>query len=83
MLIGDNIAQMRKSAGYTQENLAEKLEVSRISVSSWETNKCLPDTKVLLKLAELLHCSVDELLRNNANPTSPLSEQGRGEAETA
>ena len=63
MSIGEKITQMRKCAGYTQEGFAEKLEVSRISVSSWETNKCLPDTKVLLKLAELLHCSVDELLR--------------------
>ena len=62
MTVGENIAKLRKEAGFTQENFAEKLEVSRVSVSSWETDKCRPDTNSLLKCAELLGCSLDMIL---------------------
>ena len=46
----------------TQEDVAEKLNISRSTVSMWEIGESLPRTSNLIKLAEVLDCSVGELL---------------------
>lgn len=52
----------RKAAGYTQQRLAEKLGVSRSAVAMWETGGTRPRSDRLLRLAEILGCTADELL---------------------
>ena len=59
----DIIATRRKELGYTQQQLAEKLNVSDKVVSKWETGRSLPDTSMLTDLAEVLEISVNELLK--------------------
>lgn len=59
---GSFVAQLRREKGYTQKDLAEKLFVSAKAVSKWETGTNLPDTAMLMPLAEILDISVTELL---------------------
>lgn len=61
--IGDYMQVCRKEAGLTQAELGEKLGVTPQSVSNWERGESLPDTALLPELGEILHCSVDTLLR--------------------
>lgn len=59
----ENLAILRKRAGYTQETLAEALGVSRQAVGKWESGQGMPEAATLLILAELLGCSQDQLMR--------------------
>lgn len=60
--LGTFIAQLRKEKGYTQKELADKLFLSNKAVSKWETGASIPDTTLLIPLAEILGVSVTELL---------------------
>ncbi len=60
--IGNMIAQKRKELGYTQQNLAERLNISFQAVSKWENGSTTPDIHLLPHLAGILHTSVDSLL---------------------
>lgn len=60
--LGNRLAQLRKDHGYSQEDLAEKLGVSRQAVSKWECGEASPDTDNLIELARLYNTSLDELL---------------------
>ncbi|MBM7708243.1 helix-turn-helix domain-containing protein [Enterococcus lemanii] len=62
-MLGDKIMHHRKKAGWTQEEFAEKLNVSRQSVSKWEGNQSIPDVNKLLQISELFGVSVDYLLK--------------------
>lgn len=63
MTIGERIRRARKAKGYTQEYVAEKVNVSRQAVFKWEKNQTKPDTANLIALAALLDISVDALIR--------------------
>ena len=65
MRTGEKIAFLRKKKGFTQEQMAEILEVSRQSVSCWEIDAAFPETEKLIKLSRLLECSVDYLLNES------------------
>lgn len=60
--LGTLIAQLRKEKSLTQKELAEKLFISDKAVSKWETGNSIPDTTLLIPLAEILEISVTELL---------------------
>lgn len=62
MQLGESLAQARKKAGLTQEAVAEKLGVSRQTISKWETDETLPDIRQSKKLASLYHMTLDELV---------------------
>ncbi|HWP80164.1 MAG TPA: helix-turn-helix transcriptional regulator [Candidatus Acidoferrum sp.] len=64
MTLCDKIQLMRKKCGLSQEELAEKLEVSRQSVSKWEQGQALPEMSKLLLLSELFGVSTDFLLKD-------------------
>lgn len=64
MTFGEKLAKLRKEHNYTQEQLADKLDVSRQSVSKWESDVAYPETDKLVKLSKLFHCSIDYLLDN-------------------
>lgn len=61
-----NLALLRRNAGLSQEQLAEKLDVSRQSVSKWESGLCLPELATLDALCGLFGCTLDLLLRGDA-----------------
>ena len=60
--IGSYIQHLRKSAGMTQKDLAEKLNISFQAVSKWENGDTLPDTGLLLDLCDALNTTADKLL---------------------
>ena len=62
MLTGQKIAKLRTNAGITQEQLAEKLYVTRVMVSKWEREICQPDYNTVLKIADILSVSPDEIM---------------------
>ncbi len=69
MSISENIKNNRKKAGYTQETLAEKLNVSVSAVSQWESGKTIPDISIIPTLCHLFQISSDVLLDINCRKT--------------
>lgn len=63
MILADKIIELRKKAGWSQEELAEQLGVSRQSVSKWEGAQSTPDLNRILQLSELFGVSTDYLLK--------------------
>ena len=64
--IGQYIQHLRKAAGLTQKELAEKLNLSFQAVSKWENGDSLPDTGVLLDLCDILNTTADKLLNGGS-----------------
>ena len=62
MTFGEKLRNARKEAGFSQEQLAEKLSVSRSAVAKWETDNGMPDVGNLKAIATLLNVSIDYLL---------------------
>lgn len=73
MKIGKRILELRKKQNITQEQLAEKLDVTRQTISNWELGETSPNSEQLIELADIFEVSVDELLghknkyKNNDN----------------
>lgn len=59
---------LRKSHNYTQEELAQKLDISRQAVSKWETGVTIPDLDVLLKISKLYGISINDILEPKIQP---------------
>ncbi len=72
-----NLSILRRRAGYTQESLAEALNVSRQAVGKWESGQTMPEAATLLTLADLLNCTLDQLMREE------LSEAASAPADAA
>ena len=62
MILGEKIKSIRKSFGFTQEELAEKLNVSRQTISKWETSVTIPDADNIVAISKLFNITTDELL---------------------
>lgn len=72
MGFGDNLKFLRKlSNDMTQEMLAEKMDVTRQTISKWEMGGAFPEIEKVIALAELFNCSLDELLRGDMNTDDP------------
>lgn len=85
MTLGKKIKEARKNCGLSQEQLAEKLAVSRSAVAKWESDNGLPDVENLKSLAVLLNVSIDYLLDDGKEidcdairESYNLSEYGKG-----
>ena len=76
MSLSENLQYLRAREGLTQEQLAEQLDVSRQSVSKWESNASYPEMDTLLKLCGIFHTDLDTLLRGSAEKS--LSEDSAG-----
>lgn len=71
MTLAEKLLSLRTQRGLSQEDLAERMEVSRQSVSKWETGQGGPDLDKIIKLADLFGVSVDELVREGERPQPP------------
>ena len=67
MTIGEKIAKLRLAFGISQEQLAEKISVSRQSVSKWEMDQALPQIDKVLLICSIFNISTDDLLQNRIN----------------
>lgn len=77
--IGGFIAECRKEKQITQQQLADKLNITNKAVSKWETGNGFPDVTLLTELAEILEVSVDEILNAKKNEkASPIDDLNKG-----
>ena len=79
----DIISNRRKELGLTQQQLAEKLNVSDKVVSKWETGRSLPDTSVLVPLSEALQIPLNELMNGDDTTIRQICKTAQYEANTA
>jgi len=73
MILAEKIVRLRKQIGWSQEELAEKMNVSRQSVSKWEGTNSIPDLNKIIMLAELFEVSTDYLLKDDVELSESLS----------
>ncbi len=89
MIFADKLILLRKKSGWSQEELAEQMNVTRQSVSKWEGAQAVPDLEKMLRLSELFGVSTDYLLKDNieelegALPTTEVSPLRRVSMEEA
>lgn len=72
MKLSDKLVGLRKSAGMSQEELAEKLNVSRQAISRWEMGTAMPDAVNILQLSKLFHVTTDYLLNEEYESDADL-----------
>ncbi len=65
MELGKHIKKYRTEANISQEELADKVFVSRQTISNWENNKSYPDIKSLVLMSEIFHVSLDQLIKGD------------------
>ena len=71
-IVAKNLVDLRKNAGFTQIEIAEKLNYSDKAVSKWERGESLPDVETIKKLADLYSVSVDAILREQKDITKRI-----------
>lgn len=77
MTLGEKLQQMRKQAGFSQEELAGRMGVSRQAVSKWELDETMPETENVVQLSRLFGVSCDYLLRDEVDEAGvPLPAPG-------
>ena len=80
MILADKIIELRKKSGWSQEELAEKLGVSRQSVSKWEGAQSVPDMGRIVQLSELFGVSTDYLLKDEMEAMEAVTLEESGSA---
>lgn len=75
MTFSEKLKDARKNAGLTQEQIAEKLCVSRQAVTKWETGKGLPDVENIRAISSLLSVSIDYLLNDDESQMNEIREK--------
>ena len=79
MTFSEKLLNLRKKENFSQEALAEKLDVSRQAVSRWESGAALPDAGNLLQLSKLFGVSIDYLLNDELTHSLPTPVQTHGQ----
>ena len=77
MEIAQRLREARTDSGLTQEQVAEKIMVSRVTLSHWENGKTFPDIASLLSLSELYGISLDELVKGDSNMAEKVKQDSR------
>ena len=80
MTLGEKICRLRSQKGWSQEELAQKLEVSRQSVSKWESDQSTPGLEKVLQLSRLFDVSCDQLLKEELRLEQPAPSEAASEA---
>ena len=74
MKFGENLYNLRKAAKMSQEKLAEKMDVTRQSVSKWENGESYPEMQKIMKLCDVFHCKINDLVHENMVDIDSLDE---------
>lgn len=75
MKFGDNLKRLRKNKKLSQEQLAEKVNVSRQSVSKWETGEAYPEMNNILELCKIFHCRINDLVNDSIIDMDSLDDE--------
>ncbi|MBD5542219.1 MAG: helix-turn-helix transcriptional regulator [Lachnospiraceae bacterium] len=81
MTLAEKIALLRKQKGWSQEELADKMDISRQSVSKWESGQSVPDLDKIIKISDIFAVSTDYLLKEEGETEEFASRQGVGSEE--
>ena len=76
-MVGKNIKKIRTELNMTQEELAEKISVTRQAVSNWETEKTQPDIETLERISEVLGVTIEELIYGKQKSSQGTLEKGK------
>lgn len=82
MDVGNQIRERRQRLGLSQEELAQRLYVSRVTISHWETGRTLPDVQSMLLLANLFGTTIDEMVRGDVDEMREMVEKGERRTRT-
>ena len=77
MEISEKLKEARQKSGMTQDQIAEKIMVSRVTVSHWENGKSLPDIVSLISLSDLYGISLDELVKGDSKMTEKVKKDAK------
>ena len=77
MGFSEKVTSLRKQAGWSQEELAQRLDVSRQAVSKWESGQAMPDLDRVVRMSEMFGVSTDSLLRDIPEPDRSVQEAVR------
>lgn len=83
MNLGERILDLRTKANMSQNDFAEVLNVSRQSVSKWETNSSIPDLEKLVKMSEIFKISLDELVHGEVDVINDGSKEASDKKESS
>ncbi|AUB62333.1 transcriptional regulator [Bacillus cereus] len=72
MIFSERLKEEREKRNWSQNDLAEKIHVSRQSVSKWETGKNYPSIEIIIHLSDLFGITIDELLRSDEELTQKI-----------
>ena len=75
MKFGENLKSLRKNNNLSQEQLAEKVRVSRQSVSKWETGEAYPEMNNILELCKIFKCNINDLVNDSIIDLDSLDEE--------
>ena len=77
MEISEKLKEARQKSGMTQDQVAEKIMVSRVTISHWENGKSLPDIVSLISLSDLYSISLDELVKGDSKMTEKVKKDAK------
>ncbi|MES5867971.1 helix-turn-helix domain-containing protein [Bacillus cereus group sp. RP32] len=77
MIFSERLKEEREKRNWSQNDLAEKIHVSRQSVSKWETGKNYPSIEIIIHLSDLFGITIDELLRSDEDLTQKVIEDSK------
>ncbi|CGG52705.1 MULTISPECIES: helix-turn-helix domain-containing protein [Bacillus] len=77
MIFSERLKEEREKRNWSQNDLAEKIHVSRQSVSKWETGKNYPSIEIIIHLSDLFGITIDELLRSDEELTQKVIEDSK------
>ncbi|GIO23983.1 helix-turn-helix domain-containing protein [Oceanobacillus sp. J11TS1] len=77
MIFSERLKKEREKRGWSQTDLAEKIHVSRQSVSKWETDKNYPSIEVIIELSDLFGITIDEMLRGDKKMTEQVIQDSK------
>lgn len=77
MIFSERLKEEREKRNWSQNDLAEKLHVSRQSVSKWKTGKNYPSIEIIIHLSDLFGITIDELLRSDEELTQKIIEDSK------
>ena len=83
MIFADKLIRLRKKAGWSQEELAAQMNVSRQSVSKWESAQSIPDLDKIIRLSQLFGVSTDYLLKDELEDMEEIAQPIQATEETA
>ena len=77
MELSEKLKEARQKSGLSQDQVAEKIMVSRVTVSHWENGKSLPDIVSLISLSDLYNISLDELVKGDSKMTEKVKKDAK------